>query len=124
MTDSLIEKWCLKKIVESIGVEYYRGNALLFRADEDLLNSQIACLEDLMQEYNTLEGRPPDCKPIDPGALSHVIAENAELQVEKLVAFAEAKTLATFGEEQGASELLNSTADIALRELKRLRSLS
>lgn len=124
LTDSLIAKWCLKKIVESISVKYYSGHALLFEADEDMLNSQIAQLEDLMKEYNTLKVCLPDFQPIDLGALSAVIAKHAEWQVENLVVVARAKTLVMFGEEQAARELLDSTADIALRELKRLRLLS
>jgi hypothetical protein len=106
LTDSLIAKWCLKKIVESISVKYYSGHALLFEADEDIK----VCL--------------PDFQPIDLGALSAVIAKHAEWQVENLVVVARAKTLVMFGEEQAARELLDSTADIALRELKRLRLLS
>jgi hypothetical protein len=124
LTDSLIEKLCLKKIVESISVKYYRGHALLFEADEDLLNAQIARLDDLMKDYNTLKVYLPDFKPIDLEALSLVIAEHAELQVENLVALARAKTLAMFGEEQAARELLDLTAHRAVQELKRLSSLS
>ena len=124
LTDSLIEKLRLKKIVESISLKYYRGHALLFAADEESLNSQIACLDDLMKDYNSLVGRLPDCKPIDFEALSLVIAEHADRQVDNLVALARAKTLVMFGEEQAARELLDSTAYRAVQELKRLRSLS
>jgi hypothetical protein len=124
LTNSLIEKWCLVKIIELISVEYYYGNALLFKADEELLKSQIASLEDLMEDYNSLEGRLPGCTPIIRESLSDVITEHAERQVKQLVVLARAKTLATFGEEEAARELLASTADTALRELNLRRSSS
>jgi hypothetical protein len=124
LADSLVDKWCLKKIVASISIDYYRGHPLLFDADEERLNSQIACLEDLMKEYNSLERRLPGCKPIDGANLSSISEKHAERQAQNLIALAKVKTLVMFGEEQAAMELLDSTADNAIRAIKQLRSLS
>jgi hypothetical protein len=124
LRDRLIATRSLRKIVQSISAKYYEGHPLLFAADEDVLNSEIACLEDLMKEYNCLKGVLPDWKAIDLHALSSEMERSVELQVEHLVTLARAKTLSSFGEEQAARELLDSTTHVALRELERLRSLS
>lgn len=124
LIERLIEKLCLKKTVELISVKYYRGHAMLFKADEDLLNSQTACLRDLMEDYNKNEGRLPGGKRIDLEAFSSQIADNAKGHAGNLAALARARTLMMFGEEQQAREHLDSTAHGARRELDRLRSLS
>lgn len=124
LTERFIEKLCLKEAVEAIAVKYYHGHALLFTADEDLLNSQIACLQELVNDYNKVLGCLPGAEPIDVGALSSVIAENAELQIENFVVLARAKTLMMFGEERAADELLRSASCKAFSEIKRLHSLA
>jgi hypothetical protein len=65
-----------------------------------------------------------DWKPLNVDAQSPFMRGQVEAQVAILVSMAHAQTLATFGEVQAASELLDSSRDRALREIDRLRSFS
>ena len=67
-------------------------------------------------DADTGTGRGPYADPIQ--------GQDSSLLERRRIKSARCMTLVMFGEEQAAGELLDSTADNALRELKRLRSLS
>lgn len=114
----------LRKTVRAISARYYDGHRLLFATGENRLDCEIEVLEELAQHYNGMNGELSNWEVINIDVHSSSMAEQVEAQVEHYVTLATARTLAAFGEQEPARELLDSVAHHALRELKRLRSSS
>lgn len=123
LIEKLLGMLSLRGVAQSISANYYDGHPLLFAEDENDLNTQIQCLEELLKEGNRIGAGLPAWEPIDLQPLSSHIEESVEMNAKGLVMSARAKTLMTFREEQPARELLNSMTYWSLPEMKRLRAL-
>jgi hypothetical protein len=118
LTVTLTSMLIMREIVTSISAKYYDCNPLLFAGDQERLNEQIALLEDTSKMYTHGQHALPHWKPITiPSTAEHV-----EALVELLVDGAKAQTLAAFGEDEAARELLESCGVRAHRKVKQLLS--
>jgi len=118
LTVTLTSMLIMREMVTSIRAKYYDDAPLLFPAEQDRLNEQIAFLQATLKMYNDGQHAVPHWKPITIPS----IRENVEALVELLVDRAKAKTLAAFGEDEAARELFDSCSLRARREIKRLLS--
>jgi hypothetical protein len=122
LADGLFRWRGLKQIVASISAKYFEGHQLLFTADEEALNSELAFLEDIAARYNDFVGDnvglAPDWEPITIDA--QLLRQYVEGQIELIEVMSKADMLKAFEEDQAAQELVNPSRLCSLREYKRL----
>jgi len=110
----------LKQVVASISAKYFEGHQLLFTADEEALNSELAFFEKTIALYDRLDmaDLPADWEPITIDA--PLLRQYVETAIEHIEVMAKADMLKVFGEDQAAQELVNPSGLRRLREYKRL----
>jgi hypothetical protein len=112
----------LREMVTSISAKYYDGHPLLFAADNDKLNVQIAYLQEALKLYNNLQHVLPGWKPITIDA--SFIAHHVEALAASLMDLSKVQTFAAFGEDEAARGLADSCRLRSQREMKKLLSSS